>query len=82
MIQQFASKEETTSLATEHQAIIHGSFRLVGSLVVPLTLSKIHKRTLFTISAALASLSMATGNMLILELDLSKMVQFRQIYLQ
>ena len=61
-----ASEQEATSISPEYQAIIQGGFRLAGSLLAPLILLKLKKRRAFCIFGVLASLSLATGMMIIL----------------
>ena len=59
---QLASKEAKTSIPAEYQAIIHGALELAASLLGPIILTKVHKRTAFILCGALAALSMAVGS--------------------
>ena len=59
---QLASKEAKTSIPAEYQAIIHGALELAASLLGPIILTKVHKRTAFILCGALAALSIAVGS--------------------
>ena len=58
---QLASAHTKTSIPPEHQAIIHGSFKLAASCLAPIIFAKMPKRIAFIICGALAAMSMATG---------------------
>ena len=60
---QAASGQNEKFLSPQEGAIALGTFKLVGSLVAPLVVIKVPKKTVFIMSGAIASLSLATGNL-------------------
>ena len=48
-------------MPAEYQAVIHGAFEFGASLLGPIILMKLQKRTAFILCGALVALSMATG---------------------
>ena len=61
---QAASGSNESFVSPEEGAIALGTFKLAASFVAPLVVIKVPKKIVFVMSGAIASLSLATGNLM------------------